>query len=92
MSVILHRITYLDGDLGGEGLPAQEWFPTHAKAMTAIRIRQDQDGDFSAVIEAFDVGTGARQLCDWLNKNCGMAKAVTPGPCSKVGVSRYTSY
>lgn len=83
MSVILHRISYLDKDLGDEGLPVQEWFPTHGKAMAAIRLHQDRDPDFSAVIEAFNVQTGARQLAAWLNKTCSAAHAVTPGPTSK---------
>ena len=64
-------------------MPVQEWFPTRAKAMQAIRIRQDADAEFSAVIEEFNIGTGARQLADWLNKECDMARAVTPGPASK---------
>lgn len=83
MSARLYRITYIDGDLGDEGLPVQDWFPTHAKAMAGIRMRQDIDPEFSAVIEEFNVPTGGRQLATWLNDQCCMARRVTPGPQAK---------
>ena len=82
MSVTLHRITYINHDLGAKGEPVQRWFPTLKGAMSHIRIEQEADPDFSPVVEEFNVPTGGRQLARWLNENCNRAVAVTSGPSS----------
>lgn len=78
MSVRLLRITWAEKT----GI-MQHWFPTHAKAMSHIRIQQEVEPSFAVVIEEFSMPTGGIQLSRWLNEHCDRAQRVTPGPESK---------
>ena len=67
MSITLYRLPYRDPDIGHR----QQWFASQSKAEAGARFIRLTDPNSSAgAIEAMIVPTGARQLCDWLNRHC----------------------